>query len=291
MSRFVAVTATGWPRRRAVAVCEPRSGRSSSTGPAPYLAAIWRSLLVIVAVVVWVMRCDEVFRGSGDELGRKPTRASTRAPRVRAVGWSLGLTGRTETMFFWKNAMQTLRDTNLRIDPAVPVPAIMFVVVGIATRDVRHRRARSGRGAGDRVADRGGLLRAAWTANRAKRPARRPAASRRAQDVACEIRRRHSRRAAVADRVADAVDVVRAGLRHRVFCRGLSRADRGACAYRGRRRRGAGAGAHRRSVDHPQRRGRSVSRLGADRLTTAARARRHGPAIDLAGGVILRSSS
>ena len=40
--------------------------------------------------------------------------AARRAPRVRATGWPLALSGRTEMAFMWKNGMQTLRSLNVR---------------------------------------------------------------------------------------------------------------------------------------------------------------------------------
>lgn len=88
-------------------------------GAASYLAAIPGALIVLLATVAWVVKSDEVFQAANDEgaVMQKPSTERRRrrmaAPRVRAAGWPLALSGRTEMAFMWKNGMQTLRSLNM----------------------------------------------------------------------------------------------------------------------------------------------------------------------------------
>ena len=88
-------------------------------GPAAHLMAIPGALLVFLATTVWVLKSDEVFQAASDEAAvmQKPSterrRRRVAAPRVRAAGWPLALSGRTEMAFMWKNGMQTLRSMNI----------------------------------------------------------------------------------------------------------------------------------------------------------------------------------
>jgi ABC-2 type transport system permease protein len=102
-------------------------------GAVPYLTAIGGSLVVLLAVVVWVLKSDEIFQHAGAEtlITTAPAgrRRRTSAPRVRAAGWVLPLIGRTETVFLWKNGMRTLREINLK--SLIPLAAITaYAVVG-----------------------------------------------------------------------------------------------------------------------------------------------------------------
>src|SRR5437870_5710679 len=88
-------------------------------GAAAYLAAIPGALLVLVATIAWVLKSDEVFQNAGEgPVMQKPAtdrrRRRVAAPQVRATGWPLALSGRTEMAFMWKNGMQTVRSLNLR---------------------------------------------------------------------------------------------------------------------------------------------------------------------------------
>ena len=81
------------------------------------MAALAGSLTVLAATVVWVLRSDEAFQGAAAEAAaRRVARGKaerTPIPRAAATtGWTLAPAGRTETAFFWKNAMQTLRATS-----------------------------------------------------------------------------------------------------------------------------------------------------------------------------------
>lgn len=87
-------------------------------GAAAYLAAIPGALLVLLMTIAWVLESDEVFQKTGEGLVmQKPAtdrrRRRVAAPRVRATGWPLALSGRTEMAFMWKNGMQTVRSMNI----------------------------------------------------------------------------------------------------------------------------------------------------------------------------------
>ena len=87
-------------------------------GAVAYLMAIPGALLVLLATIAWVVKSDEVFQAANDEgaVMQKPSaerrRRRVAAPRVRATGWPLALSGRTEMAFMWKNGMQTVRSLN-----------------------------------------------------------------------------------------------------------------------------------------------------------------------------------
>jgi putative ABC exporter len=88
-------------------------------GAVAYLMAIPGALLVLLATIAWVLKSDEVFQAANDEgpVMQRPSTETRRrrvaAPRVRAAGWPLALSGRTETAFMWKNGMQTVRSLNI----------------------------------------------------------------------------------------------------------------------------------------------------------------------------------
>jgi ABC-2 type transport system permease protein len=96
-----------------------------------FSARLGGSLAVLALTVVWVLLSDEAFQQNPDLLPQ-PMPGRQRAanmPRARTVGWALSLSGRPETLFLWKNAMRTLRGTNLLSVLPFAVPAIVFVVV------------------------------------------------------------------------------------------------------------------------------------------------------------------
>ncbi len=87
---------------------------------------------VVGALVIWLLRSDETFQEVAERLETTRTARglSARVPRSKSVAWPLSLTGRTETVFFWKNAMQTLRGTNLaRVLPFL-IPVVVLTVAG-----------------------------------------------------------------------------------------------------------------------------------------------------------------
>ena len=118
VTRLGAATTTGLPR----IVLWPFQALLRplfADGAAAYLMAIPGALFVLLATIAWLVKSDEVFQGANDEVAvmQKPSTEKRRrrvaAPRVRAAGWPLALSGRTETAFMWKNGMQTLRSLNI----------------------------------------------------------------------------------------------------------------------------------------------------------------------------------
>ena len=92
---------------------------------------------VLTVVVVWVLHSDEAFQTDLTQMitrQRAPTARSGPAVRVRAAGWTLALSGRTEALFFWKNAMQTLRSTSLLVLLRYVGPLIWLAVVVVTIR-------------------------------------------------------------------------------------------------------------------------------------------------------------
>ena len=87
-------------------------------GAGSFMAAIGPSLLVLTATIAWVLLSDGIFQDAGAEpvVARSPAGARRRKapPRVRASAWALALTGRPETVFFWKNGMQMFRGLNVK---------------------------------------------------------------------------------------------------------------------------------------------------------------------------------
>jgi ABC-2 type transport system permease protein len=134
MSRFSSVVSTGLPRIVLwpfVSLVRPLF----SEWPGPFLLAMAGSLTVMVVTVVWVLSSDEAFQQVAEDTRRRKERSqasSMSTPTSRDVGWSLGLSGRTETLFLWKNAMQTLRGTKLMTVLPFAIP-LTFLAVASAT--------------------------------------------------------------------------------------------------------------------------------------------------------------
>jgi hypothetical protein len=88
--------------------------------------------MVLLATILWVIESDRVFYGvSGGPAAPLIERPKRRAasPALRWSGWVLPLVGRTETVFLWKNAMETLRATSAR--SLIPIAIlIVYAVVG-----------------------------------------------------------------------------------------------------------------------------------------------------------------
>jgi ABC-2 type transport system permease protein len=97
------------------------------------LVSLAGALAVLAVAVEWVLRSDEAFQeGAGHAttgMARTKVRRGVPAPRVRAAAWSLPLSGRTETLFLWKNGMQSLRGANIRA-----LIIVAFVVAAAAAR-------------------------------------------------------------------------------------------------------------------------------------------------------------
>ncbi len=116
LTRLGRVTLVGWPPIALwpfVALARPLF----AAWPGPYLIALAGSLAVLAATVAWVLRGDEAFQDAATEAAerRVARRTAERSPVPRAqatAGWTLAPAGPTEAVFFWKNAMQTLRATS-----------------------------------------------------------------------------------------------------------------------------------------------------------------------------------
>jgi len=114
-----------WPVRALVRpVLTPWGGQ--------FVIALAGSLIVMIATTVWMTAnhagLDEVL---GDAALQTTSESTVRrsSPRKRAVGWTLPLSGRTEGLFIWKNAMQMLRASNVRLLRwSVP---LLIAVVGL----------------------------------------------------------------------------------------------------------------------------------------------------------------
>lgn len=81
----------------------------------PFVAAIASVLGILAGLTLWVLASDEAFQVAADEDTRRRAEKLTRERRpvrLRAVGWTLALRGRTEHVFLWKNALQLLRATS-----------------------------------------------------------------------------------------------------------------------------------------------------------------------------------
>jgi ABC-2 type transport system permease protein len=97
---------------------------------AEFLASLVGASAVLAITIAWVLRSDETFQEAAAEATARKAQTKARraapAPSMRAAGWSLPLSGRTETLLLWKNGMQTLRSTNFR---AVFIIAAVAVAV------------------------------------------------------------------------------------------------------------------------------------------------------------------
>jgi hypothetical protein len=105
--------------------------------PISYLFAMPGALGVMVLTLLWVVPSVERFQSEQDaSRPRAQVRSAGTAarPRVVATAWTLALVGRTETLFAWKNAMQTVRTTNLLGLLPYVLPAAMLAVIGTTVR-------------------------------------------------------------------------------------------------------------------------------------------------------------
>lgn len=83
-----------------------------------FLQTIPGAILIYAGVIVWVLRADEAFGAMTEELTESQVNRPARkrpAYQVRSLGWDLALTGRTETPFVWKSALQTFRIVDRRV--------------------------------------------------------------------------------------------------------------------------------------------------------------------------------
>lgn len=104
-----------------------------ATGWLEFLKTIPGAILIYAAVIAWVLRADEAFGAMTEELTESQVNRPTRKGptyQVRRVGWDLALTGRPETPFVWKGALQTFRivDRRVLIRVAVMIAWLTMVV-------------------------------------------------------------------------------------------------------------------------------------------------------------------
>lgn len=135
-STFSGIVETGWPRL----VLWPFASLVRplfAEWPGPFLLAMVSASLVMLATIAWTLRSNEAFSDVSEEAQRsQEERVASKAamPRVGTVTWPLALTGRTETVFFWKNGVQTLRGTNLVAVLPFLLPLAVITVVGATAR-------------------------------------------------------------------------------------------------------------------------------------------------------------
>ncbi|MQA30787.1 MAG: hypothetical protein GEU82_13300 [Luteitalea sp.] len=83
-----------------------------------FARAMPAATVVYVALVLWVLRTDRLFDSAAEDIldrhAREPAKPAARY-RALPVGWVLALTGRPETAFVWKGALQTFRVIDRRV--------------------------------------------------------------------------------------------------------------------------------------------------------------------------------
>ena len=97
--------------------------------PGDYLLALLESVLVVGACVAWVLKSDATFQDAAEDVVARKAQQPGRAAvtyRTRGTGWTLAPTGRAETAFVWKAAMQTLRVVDKR--SLFRLAAVVFVI-------------------------------------------------------------------------------------------------------------------------------------------------------------------
>jgi ABC-2 type transport system permease protein len=85
--------------------------------PGPYLAALARAAIILIAIVAWVLASDSTFQEAATEAAERRSKEPAGQMvtyRARSSGWTLSATGRPEGAFAWKAAMQTLRIVDKR---------------------------------------------------------------------------------------------------------------------------------------------------------------------------------
>jgi len=97
-----------------------------------FLQAIPGAIVIYAGVIAWVLRADEAFGAMTDELTEsQASRPERKRPayQVRGVGWDLALTGRPETPFVWKGALQTFRIVDRRVLIRIGVMILWLTMV------------------------------------------------------------------------------------------------------------------------------------------------------------------
>ncbi len=116
-------------------------------GMTAFFVALAGSLLVLAGTTAWMLTSDAGFESATAEAaGQFATEERSRrsAPRARRLGWTLPLTGHTEGLFVWKNAMRTFRAGNTGLLRIV-IPIIgAFVGVSFAVMAANRSRGPAG---------------------------------------------------------------------------------------------------------------------------------------------------
>jgi len=104
-----------------------------AASPREFIVRLGGALLVLAAAVAWVLWSDDALEEVA-EAGRARTirdrRPALFAPGLRRVSLPLGPAGGAEMLLFWKNALQTLRGTNLAQVLPVLAPLAALAVAG-----------------------------------------------------------------------------------------------------------------------------------------------------------------
>jgi ABC-2 type transport system permease protein len=95
-----------------------------------FVTTLMAALTVFLTAFAWVLGSASAFQERASPVPRRAGSRgrSSQSPRLRAVGWSLAPSGRTEALFFWKNGMQTLRGTSLGMLLQYGTPMIVLGV-------------------------------------------------------------------------------------------------------------------------------------------------------------------
>jgi hypothetical protein len=84
----------------------------------PFLKTVPAALVIYGGTIAWVLRADEAFGTMTEALtDAHANRSTSKRPtyQARNVGWTLALSGRDETPFVWKGALQTFRVVDRRV--------------------------------------------------------------------------------------------------------------------------------------------------------------------------------
>ena len=83
-----------------------------------FLKTIPAAIGIYALTIAWVLRADDAFGAMTEQMteaqASRPTQKRARY-QARTVAWTLALTGRAETPFVWKGALQTFRVVDRRV--------------------------------------------------------------------------------------------------------------------------------------------------------------------------------
>src|SRR5262245_53941042 len=103
-----------------------------------FLKTVPGAIAIYAITIAWVLRADEAFGAITDEItetqANRPTQKRA-TYQARQVGWTLAPTGRDETPFVWKSALQTFRVVDRRVLIRIGIMiAWLTMVVGLFGR-------------------------------------------------------------------------------------------------------------------------------------------------------------